>query len=253
VARRPGAGYRVVSSIDQLTLPYPPPPYTSPPFPPRPTDKQIQRKYANLIAARSPITLTRLAGLSFGDHEEARLSFPEKFLAAEVTTDGMTVHVHNAHLPPGVSRGLIKVHCFEAIRRRVDEDLADGCAVVLCGDFNAPVTETADGPQPQKHRGWHGQSARWQAAESRVIQHDHLRDVFREVHDRAQPLPASHFTGPRRRSPHRYDHIFSSRNLGTQRCGYVGDWLRDGLSDHAPIFATLVPTTSAIETSGKTR
>ncbi len=231
------AGYTTLSTVELLAVPYPPPPYTSPPFPPPPTEKHIRRKYANLVAARHPIVAR--PGLSFDDPEEAHLAFPEKFLAADVSIEGIVVHVHDAHLLPGVSRGLLKVHAFEAIRRRVDADLSarhPGTALVLCGDFNAPVN---GGQRAQAGRAWHGATARWQATEASVIAHEELRDAYLDVHDPREPLPASHFTGSRRR-PQRYDHIFRSRELRTRRCAYLGDWLRDGLSDHAPVVATLV-------------
>ncbi len=40
--------------------------------------------------------------------------------------------------PHGSGRGVIKMHAFEAIRRRVDADAKYGIPTVLCGDFNAP-------------------------------------------------------------------------------------------------------------------
>lgn len=97
------AGYSVVANIDLVTLPYPQPPYASPPFPRRVPGgaieqvEQIKRKYFNLSAARHPIAM--LPGLSFDDREEMRFAFPEKYLAARVIVDGGTIDVHNAHLP----------------------------------------------------------------------------------------------------------------------------------------------------------
>ncbi len=235
------AGYEVVSTVALLDRPYPPPPYLSPPLPPPPTDKHIRRKYANLIAARHP--LTALPGLTFADPEEERLAFPEKFLAASVRLDDLSLRVHNAHLPPGVSRGLLKVHAFEAIRRRLDEDLARrdaGEALVLCGDFNAPVAGASEGPPPGRDRAWHRQSARWHAAEASVLRHPELHDTILDGRDPQLPLPVSHFTGPRRR-PQRYDHLFASAELVTVESACREDWLQARLSDHAAVLATLAP------------
>src|SRR4051812_35611304 len=53
------AGYSVTSTIDLVALPYPEPPYDSPPLPP-PRDEQhdhIQRKNFNLTASRHPIAV----------------------------------------------------------------------------------------------------------------------------------------------------------------------------------------------------
>lgn len=236
------AGYSVISTVDLVTLPYPPPPYPSPPFPlwKEPHD-HIQRKNFNLTAARDPIAL--LAGLSFEDSEEARYAFPEKHLAARVTVDGAEVDVHNAHLPPGVSRGVVKVHAFEAIRRRVDEDT--GNPTILCGDFNAPEFEDADGPLPSgtaaRSDALRTGNTRWIEGEAGIVDSPAMRDVYRDKHDSRTPFPVSYFTGgaARRTGPRRYDYIFASSEFNTQRCEYLGDWLESGLSDHAAVEADL--------------
>lgn len=91
------AGYSIVSAVELARLPYPPPPY-----PERIKQRPISRKNFNLTAARHPIAPLR--GLRFGDPEHARLAFPEKFIAAEVTYENRQVEVHNAHAPPGSTR-----------------------------------------------------------------------------------------------------------------------------------------------------
>jgi len=137
------AGFSVVSTIDLLSRPYPPPPYPMPPFPRAVIrDGHIARKYLNVVASRHPIAM--LTGLSFVDPDEARFAFPEKYIAARTRVAGVEIDLHNAHLPPGVSRGVVKVYAFEAIRRRIDADQRN--PRILCGDFNAPWTEDADGP-----------------------------------------------------------------------------------------------------------
>lgn len=241
------AGYSVVSSVALLGLPFPPPPYFSPPFPrnlpggPIAEAGQIQRKYFNLTAARHPISL--LTGLSFEDRDEARFSFPEKYVAARIILDEVEVDVHNAHVPPGASRGLIKVHAFEAIRRRLDSDGLN--PRILCGDFNAPGSEDASGPLIKRGGPWDDAARdRWVQAELSIVSNPDMRDVYRDALEPEQPLAASHFTGTRnRRTPRRYDHIFASRELQTQGCEYLSGWLEKGelgrLSDHAPVEATL--------------
>lgn len=237
------AGYEVVSTADLLALPYPAPPYPSPPFPPKARDHiqgHIERKNFNLIAARYPIGM--LSGLAFEEPSEALYAFPEKHVAARVTVDGREIEVHNAHLPPGVSRGAIKAHAFEAIARRVAEEA--GNPKVLCGDFNAPWSEDADGPVSEFRRKWPEEvKRRWIEAETAVIANPRMRDVYRDVHARGERFPASHFTGG---TPHRYDYIFASPELKTASCAYLGDWLEGAktngrLSDHAPVEAELSP------------
>ena len=242
------AGYSVVANVDLLAAPYPEPPYVSPPFPRRvsggPIEKvgQINRTYFNLSAARHPIAM--LPGLSFEDREERRFAFPEKYLAAKVIVDGVEIDVHNAHVPPGVSRGLIKAHAFEAIRTRIDADTH--IPRILCGDFNAPVEEDADGPISQSSGPWsESEQERWRLAEKRIVDSLDMRDVHRDVHERGLPLPFSHFTGHKDGGTgHRYDHIFASPDIYTEGCAYLSEWLQGDdldppLSDHAPVEAEL--------------
>ncbi len=242
------AGYSVLANVDLVGLPYPKPPYFSPPFPRKVPGRsigqvgQINRRYFNLSAARHPIAM--LPGLSFEDREEMRFAFPEKYLAAKVIVDGVEIDVHNAHLPPGVSSGLIKVHAFEAIRRRVDADAQ--IARVLCGDFNAPVQEDADGPISHSGGPWsESEQERWKLAEKRIVDNPDMRDAYRDVHERGRPLPSSHFTGHvDGGTGHRYDHIFTSPEIHTQSCCYLSEWLEGNevhgrLSDHAPVEAEL--------------
>ena len=156
----------------------------------------------------------------------------------------MLLDVHNAHLPPGVSRGLIKAQAFEAIRLRIDTDTQN--ARVLCGDFNAPVRENVAGPISEGSGPWtEPEIERWKLAEKRVVDNPEMRDVYRDVHARGLVFPVSHFTGRiERPTAHRYDHVFASSDMQTESCVYLSHWLErteaDGrLSDHAPVEAHL--------------
>ena len=232
------AGYHVASTEALADEPYPAPPYTTPPFP-RPSSGgprgQIKRKSFNLCAARGPLIL--LAGLAFPDPDEERLAFPEKYLAVGVDVGCARVELHNAHLPPGVSRGVIKVHHFEAIRRRVE---SDDNPKVLCGDFNAPWSEDADGPLVDPGRGWPDDiKRRWFEAESALFDMPRMRDAYRAANTGTWRSPVSHFTSE---TPHRYDYIFASDALAPTRCIYLSEWLERDASgwrpgDHAPVEA----------------
>ena len=179
--------------------------------------------------------IAALPGLAFGDPEQARLAFPEKYLAVRVVVDGMGLDVHNAHLPPGSTRGAIKMHAFRAIRQRIDEPTS--VPRVLCGDFNTPQFEDDEDVTTWASAHPEFRDA-WDAAERGVLEHPILRDVYRQHHPPGQHYSASHFTGG---TPRRYDHVFASPELETVRCRYMTDWLRDGLSDHAAIEAELSP------------
>lgn len=215
------ARYSVVSTVDLVRLPYP---AFEPP---------VRRKYFNLLAARGRIAA--LPGLTFSDPEHLRVAFPEKYIAARIrSTDGMELDVHNAHLPPGSTRGEIKMHAFQAIRKRIDEPT--GVARIVCGDFNTPQAEDDEGTttwasaHPELRE-------EWETAERGVLEHPTLRDVYREHHRPGDPYPASHFTGRTRR---RYDHVYASRELDLVGCRYLTDWLTERISDHAAVEAEMV-------------
>ncbi len=236
------AGYSVVSSVDLAVLPYPPAPFPQEWFHSPPSKAPAKRRYFNLIAARHPMVALR--GISFEDPEEARFSFPEKYAAVRIRLDGKTIDIHNAHVPPGSGNGLIKVHAFEAIRRRVDEDPSN--PRVLCGDFNAPLAEDDSGPDVTAgHRApgpkWpEAIETRWIEAEAALVENQDMRDVYRDVHENGEPFPASHFTGRKGNlTPRRYDHICASPELTTESCVYLSDYLESRLSDHAPVEAEL--------------
>jgi endonuclease/exonuclease/phosphatase family metal-dependent hydrolase len=212
------AGYSEVETVDLLDAPYP--------------GNATTRTYFNLTAARHPIQ--RLPGLNFDDPEEADVAFPEKYLAARVQLNGLEIDVHNAHLPPGATRGAIKVHAFEAIRRRVDERA--GHPTVLCGDFNTPAAEDAAAITPSGDGQPEPLRTRWMAAEMAILDHGSLRDVYREIHQRDTPFPTSHVTSS---GPKRYDHIYASPEFETKGCKYLTGWLQRRLSDHAAVEAEL--------------
>lgn len=212
------SGYEVVSTLALLDIPYPPP---------------IKRKYCNMLAARSPIT--HLPGLSFPDRDQERVAFPEKYLAATVVHDDVALDVHNAHLPPGSSRGIIKPHAFEAIRRRVDETTDH--PQILCGDFNSPASEDE---QDVRTWGYRHPSLRemWDEAEQSILRHPRLRDVYRECRREGDPWAWSHRT---KSGPKRYDHIYVSPDLKPRSCRYWTEWVGEKLSDHAAMEANIAP------------
>lgn len=215
------AGYSTISSIDLLRAPY------------ADVVPAVTRKYFNGLAVRG--TIAALPGLAFPDPEEARLAFPEKYIAARVTLNAGTYEIHNAHLPPGSSRGIVKAQAFRAIRRRTD--LAIG-RVVLCGDFNTPQHEDADGLTT-----WASSHPRhfeeWDSAEREVLENPALRDIYRLTRHASAPFAYSHLT---RGTKRRYDHIYASPALSPITCVYHVQWLLDRLSDHAAVEADLEAT-----------
>jgi endonuclease/exonuclease/phosphatase family metal-dependent hydrolase len=210
------AGFSIVSSVDLVRLPYPP------------VEPPIRRRYFNAIAARGAVTA--LPGLSFPNPLEGQVAFPEKYVAARIELDGLELEVHNAHLPPGSTRGAIKPQAFRAIRRRTD---AVRVPHVLCGDFNTPKHEDATSVTTWAPRG----DRKWDAAERRVLVNPNLRDVYRQRLPPGTRPAASHYTG---KTARRYDHIYASAELIVTACVYHEAWLTMyRLSDHAAVEADL--------------
>lgn len=69
------------------------------------------RRYANLIASRWPLTL-----LPAGEFE---IPYLEKVLSAVVAAPTAALELHNAHVPPGVSRPVQKLETLEGIFARL--------------------------------------------------------------------------------------------------------------------------------------
>jgi endonuclease/exonuclease/phosphatase family metal-dependent hydrolase len=225
------AGYSVVGAVDLARLPYPPPPY-----PERIKQRPIHRKNFNLTAARHPIAPLR--GLRFEDPDHARLAFPEKFVAAEVSFDGRLVEVHNAHAPPGSTRYVLKPQALAAVRRRIDE--RPQSPQILCGDFNTPQPEV----EGQPIRTWADRYPEvqdmWDDAERGILEHPRLRDAYKQIHQAGEPWPFSHRVRNSRVQERRYDHIYVSLHFAVLSCRYLSDWLDAGLSDHAAVETDLV-------------
>lgn len=230
-----GAGYSLVSTIDLVGLPYPPPPY-----PKRIKQRQITRKNFNLTAARHPIAL--LPGLRFDDPEQQRLAFPEKFVAAEIYLDGGLAEVHNAHAPPGSTRHVLKPQAFAAIARRVD--ISPLRPQILCGDFNTPQPEAEGEPVKTWGELYPDVAEFWDAAERGILEHPRLRDAYKQVHKPGTPWPVSHRENRSRIKQRRYDHIYVNDRFTVRACRYLSEWLDTGLSDHAAVEADLNLDTS---------
>ncbi len=189
-----------------------------------------RRKNLNLTAVKGVIE--PLPGIEVGAGE----GFPEKYLAGRAQIDGAVVDVHNVHTPPGSTTKMLKVEYWEAVLQRVNE--TTGAPRVLCGDFNSPWSEDDEGFVTGGDRSDPEEERRWKEAELGFLEHPDLRDVYRAHHVAGERYPVSHMRGD---TPCRYDHIYASSefDLDNCRCEYLGRILEAGLSDHAPVLATL--------------
>jgi exonuclease III len=194
--------------------------------------REYRRIYFNLIASRWP--LRRLPGL--------QLEFPERYLAASVARIGVKFEIHVAHLPPGVTRGLVKVEMFEALYTRLAAPSER--PRILCGDLNTPRAEHDDGTVEFWGARHPSHTERWDNAERSIVlglgEHD-LPDVFRALNGYAAS-DASWFARGRGRSwGRRYDHVFASQRLKPTACRYLHAWREQRLSDHSAIEADFAP------------
>jgi exonuclease III len=201
------------------------------PFLPHKGYRMGRRKNLNLIAAREPIK-----GLP-GIEVDPGGGFPEKYLAGRTHIDGSAVDLHNVHTPPGSTTKMLKVEYWEAVLEQVNEPT--GSARILCGDFNSPWSEDDEGFVTGGGRRDPEEERRWIEAELGFLDHRELRDVYRAHHVPGERYAISHLRGGD--TPCRYDHVYVSGEFQIEscRCEYLEDVLPEGLSDHAPVIATL--------------
>jgi exonuclease III len=164
---------------------------------------------------------------------------PERVLSAVVESPAGPIEVHNAHIPPAPSNGLVKVETCEALFERLAQP-ADRRRI-LCGDLNTPRRETDEGEVETFASNHPLHEARWDAAERALLVglgEWGLHDVFRGLngYDRRDVSWVMH-TRSRRRAAHRLDHVLASPDTHPIACDYLHDWREAGLSDHSAIEA----------------
>jgi exonuclease III len=212
------------------------------------------RSYGELVASRWP--LEQIASTSFG------APWAEKVLSVDLESPHGRVELHSVHLPNGSSNGWTKIEMFEAIYKKLARNVKHHR--ILCGDFNSPIQEMADGQirtcgqvtlgpdgryiiceSWEDKQGRRFPEERWDMAERQVLQglrrYD-LSDVFRAKHRYGHEEFSYYIYNRGRRIGRRFDHIFASHLLEVIGCEYLHD-LREvqKLSDHAPIEALFAP------------
>jgi exonuclease III len=150
---------------------------------------------------------------------------PERALSALSDSPAGLVEIHNVHVPPAQSNGLVKVETCEALIERLSRP-ADRHRI-LCGDFNTPRLETEHGEVETFAANHPGLEERWDAAERGLLvglADWDLNDAFRALN------------GYDRR-----DDVLASASLRPVHCDYVHGWREGGLSDHSAIEAVFEP------------
>jgi exonuclease III len=212
------------------------------------------RKYGLLIGSRWPITQ-----LPWMD-----LPYQERVLSVQVATPWGTIELHNAHVPNSDKYGWIKVETFEAIYEKLA--CVSAALRILCGDFNSPQSERADGylvtlgqdllsdgraviwETWEDTAGRRDSGMRWDRAERLVLTglaaYD-LVDAYRACNGYAVQGRSWWWMGQDKAGGRRFDHIFAARALNVATCDYLPVFQTNGLSDHAPIEARFEPGRAA--------
>ena len=189
------------------------------------------RRLFPLVASRWPLAPC----------EPPALPWPETVVAVRVATPRCAFELFDAHVPNS-RNGWIKVETLEGLHSRLDRD--EDLPRVVCGDFNTPRSERADGSVVTFARDRHARlrperGERWDRAELsllRGLEHRGMADVFRHLH------------GPERReiswnwplfprSGYRLDHVIASLALRPTLCEYAHEVRTQRLSDHSALVA----------------
>jgi exonuclease III len=192
------------------------------------------------------------SGVAFASRWPFRVLPPDTFempaqhhaLSAEFYTPFGMVEGHTVHVLPGSMVGETKVEMFEGIYDRLARENPPEYRF-LCGDFNSPKAESADGEVTV----W-GSSERWQDAERSVItgltEHD-LADAYRAVNGYGDDAYSWVAKNQGNEWPRRFDHVFASDRLNATEASYLHEY--DDLSDHTPLEVVFAPDGGRLEES----
>jgi endonuclease/exonuclease/phosphatase family metal-dependent hydrolase len=165
---------------------------------------------------------------------EFPIPWPQCVLSVVLDSPWGEVELHSAHVPNWEDYRSGKVETFEGISRRLARESER--PRILCGDFNSPMEERADGTVIP----WGGKKQA--AAELRVIRglaEFDLADVYRSLHGYGRTEFSWYWKV--RGIGRRFDHVFASRSLNAVACVYLHSFRETGLSDHSPIEVDFAP------------
>ena len=115
------------------------------------------------------------------------------------------------------------------------------CPTLLCGDFNSPLAERADGtvvPFAPRRDG------RRYAAEAKLMGLTNARgmvDLFRACHGYGIDAASWHWKNRGRTGRYRLrPHCFATAEFRVRSCDYMHEWRTARLSDHSAIYADAV-------------
>jgi exodeoxyribonuclease III len=194
-----------------------------------------------LTASRYPMTEVPLVN---------QVPYPERLLMTTISANGRDLTLINTHVPDGSGHGWRKVEHFEGLYSLVGrmDETADR---ILCGDFNSPRRELADGrvitwAQREDGAMRRARGPRWDAAERSVIaglRAFAMVDAYRHEHPYGSGDEDASWVGLRNGKyfRRRFDHVFASSRLAIHGCKYIHAWREGprGLSDHSAISVEL--------------
>lgn len=184
------------------------------------------------------------SGIAFASRWPFRVLAPETFempyqhqaLSAVFHTPVGLVEGHSVHVLPGRGYGIEKVEMFEGVYEALAIEDPPKFRF-LCGDFNSPKEETADGEVTV-----FGTDERKIAAERSVIvdlaEYD-LPDVYRELNGYGDDAYSHIHQYDGGESRLRFDHVFASPQLNPTQAEYLHEY--DDLSDHTPLSVEFTP------------
>ena len=181
--------------------------------------------------------------------------YPELLARATVSVSkDQNIDVFTAHIPNGSNHGWKKIDTFHVLSAQLRQ--AGDSPRILTGDFNEPKRFLQSGQlvtwdnEPHQHCGrskkteldkGHNERrlSEWTDGVLSVLagpSHHGLRNAYTDLHGIQIPNLVSLYTG---NNPRCYDHTFVSRHFTVGKCYYRHEWLKQKLSDHAPICTRL--------------
>jgi exonuclease III len=189
---------------------------------------QRARPLLTFTAARLPLSTVDIADIPW----------PERVVATRL--EGL--ELVNVHSPTSSKPELAKVRTHEAIARHMT---AGSGPRLVCGDFNTPRKEHADGRVWTFARDRYGRmrpdrGERWEQAELALIkglEQRGFRDAFRSVHD--PTIRELSWEWQTWGGGYRLDHLIVSAEVEVCDINYLHEWRKRGLSDHSALHAHL--------------
>ncbi len=187
------------------------------------------RNYGVLIASRYPLQI--LPALA--------LPLPERVAAVVAETPFGALELHTTYIPV-MSKGRVKLETVDGIYQQLKQPCPR--PRLLCGDFNSPRLEKADGEVItfgqvlRKNGTYRVQNQTQDSLERKLLQglaEFGMRDAFRDFHGYAREDHSWIFQAKGLRVGFRLDHIMASAEIRILNCQYLHQWREVRLSDHS--------------------